>query len=153
MQSAIEHGPSFAWLRVELEPGETIEAESGAMVTGSAALEMQTGLKAGRKAGIVRKLLAILIALARKIFGGETLNAQRTRACRVPRAVPADQEEHLSIRIDYKARGRPASRETGRPRCNGRLERVMLRAARRSSERVLSGSPRRWQARASGDLR
>lgn len=73
MQSAIEHGPSFAWLRVKLEPGETIEAEAGAMVTRSPGLEMQTRLNAGRGAGIFRKLWAILIALARKIFGGETM--------------------------------------------------------------------------------
>jgi uncharacterized protein (TIGR00266 family) len=73
MQTAIEHGPSFAWLRVKLEPGETIEAEAGAMVTRSASLDMSTRLNAGRKAGFFRKLLAVVIALARKLLGGETM--------------------------------------------------------------------------------
>lgn len=73
MQSAIEHGPSFAWLRVKLGPGETIEAEAGAMVIRSASLEMTTRLNAGRKAGFLRTLVAILVAFARKLLGAETM--------------------------------------------------------------------------------
>lgn len=73
MRFAVEHGPSFAWLRVQLEPGETIQAEAGAMVTRTPELDMTTRLNAGRKAGFVRKLMALLIAVARKLLGGETL--------------------------------------------------------------------------------
>lgn len=73
MKFSIEHGPSFAWLRVELAGGESIQAEAGSMVTRTPALGMTTRLNAGRGAGVVRKLWALLIALARKFLGGETM--------------------------------------------------------------------------------
>lgn len=73
MKFAIEHAPSFAWLRVQLEPSESIQAEAGAMVTRTPSLEMHTHLNAGRGAGFGRKLMAIFVALLRKVFGGETM--------------------------------------------------------------------------------
>lgn len=73
MQHSIEYGPAFAWLRVQLEPGEQIQAEAGAMVTRSPQLEMATRLNAGRKAGFFRRVQAFFVALMRKLFGGETV--------------------------------------------------------------------------------
>ncbi|MEM6532782.1 MAG: TIGR00266 family protein [Myxococcota bacterium] len=73
MKFSIDHGPSFAWLRVNLEPGESIQAEAGAMVMRSPQLEMSTRLNAGRGAGIFRKFLAIITAIFRKFFGGEAM--------------------------------------------------------------------------------
>ncbi|MCB9542408.1 MAG: TIGR00266 family protein [bacterium] len=73
MKHSVEYGPAFAWLRVALEPGETIEAEAGAMVTRTPELEMTTRLNAGKGAGFFAKVLALFAALARKLFGGETM--------------------------------------------------------------------------------
>lgn len=73
MKHSVEYGPAFAWLRIALEPGETIEAEAGAMVTRTPELEMSTRLNAGKGAGFFAKVLAFFAALARKLFGGETL--------------------------------------------------------------------------------
>ncbi len=72
MQHTIEHGPAFAWLRIQLEPGESIEAEAGAMVSRSPELKMSTRLNAGRAAGFFRKIWAFLVAIMRKVLGGET---------------------------------------------------------------------------------
>jgi uncharacterized protein (TIGR00266 family) len=73
MQFNIEHGPAFAWLRVQLAPGETISAEAGAMVRRAPALEMDTRLNAARGGGIFATLWAILVAVMRRLFGGETM--------------------------------------------------------------------------------
>lgn len=73
MQHVIEHGPAFAWLRVALQPGESIQAEAGAMVRQTPQLEMTTRLNAGRNPGFFGKLMAFFVALIRKFFGGETM--------------------------------------------------------------------------------
>lgn len=73
MQHVIEHGPSFAWLKILLAPSEIIQAEAGAMVRRSPGLEMDTRLNAGRKAGFFAKLWALFVAFFRKVFGGETM--------------------------------------------------------------------------------
>jgi uncharacterized protein (TIGR00266 family) len=73
MQHQIEHGPSFAWLKVQLQPGETIQAEAGAMVRRTPALVMDTRLNAGRKPGFFAKLKAIFVGFMRKVLGGETM--------------------------------------------------------------------------------
>jgi uncharacterized protein (TIGR00266 family) len=73
MQHRIEHGPVFAWLRVALAPGESILAEAGAMVTRTPALEMETRLNAGKRAGFFRVIVAFFVALMRKFLGGETM--------------------------------------------------------------------------------
>lgn len=73
MKHSIEYGPAFAWLRVQLDPGEEIEAEAGAMVTRSPALEMETRLNAGKRAGFFQKFIAFFVALVRKFAGGETM--------------------------------------------------------------------------------
>ncbi|MEM6732510.1 MAG: AIM24 family protein, partial [Myxococcota bacterium] len=73
MKFSIDHGPSFAWLRVALEPNESIQAEAGSMVMRSPQLEMATRLNAGRAAGIFRKILTFFTAILRRIFGGEAM--------------------------------------------------------------------------------
>ena len=73
MQYRVEHGPVFAWLRVTLAPGESVQAEAGAMVTRTPALGMATRLNAGRRAGFFRVIVAFFVALIRKFLGGETM--------------------------------------------------------------------------------
>lgn len=73
MKFAIEHGPAFAWLRVSLGAGEAIQAEAGAMVQRASALQMTTRLNAGKRAGVMAKIVAFFIALVRKFLGGETM--------------------------------------------------------------------------------
>ncbi len=77
MQHTIEHGPSFAWLRVGLSPGEQIQAEAGAMVRQDLQVEMTTHLNAGSSAGFLAKIWAFLVALVRKFAGGETMFINR----------------------------------------------------------------------------
>ncbi|HEY6562165.1 MAG TPA: TIGR00266 family protein [Polyangiaceae bacterium] len=73
MQYRIEHGPAFAWLRVALHPGDSVQAEAGAMVTRTPAIEMSTHLNAGRRAGVFRMIWAFFVAVLRKFLGGETM--------------------------------------------------------------------------------
>lgn len=73
MQYAVEHGPVFAWLRVLLAPGDVLQAEAGSMVTRTPGVQMETRLNAGRRAGFFRFIVAFFVALARKLFGGETM--------------------------------------------------------------------------------
>lgn len=82
MNVQIEHGPSFAWLKLFLEPGEEVQAEAGSMVLQSPELEMSTHLNAGRRAGFWAVITALLVALARKFLGGETMFVNRFRAPR-----------------------------------------------------------------------
>jgi uncharacterized protein (TIGR00266 family) len=68
----VTHGPSFAMLRVDVRPGETLIAEAGAMIARNQAVAMEAKLNAGRSAGFFAKLKAVVIALLRKVIGGET---------------------------------------------------------------------------------
>lgn len=68
----ITHGPSFAMLRVDLAPGQTVIAEAGSMVARNGHVAMDVRMNAGRGAGVWAKLKAFLIALIRKVVGGET---------------------------------------------------------------------------------
>jgi uncharacterized protein (TIGR00266 family) len=76
VQTQIEHQPSFAWLKVQLEPGEVIQAEAGAMVTMTPGLPMETRLNSGT-GGVGRKIVAFFVALVRKFLGGETFFVNR----------------------------------------------------------------------------
>lgn len=77
MQHFIEHGPSFAWLRVQLAPSESVQAEAGAMVRRTPELQMTTHLNAGYRPGLFRLLWSLLVALMRKLLGGETFFVNR----------------------------------------------------------------------------
>jgi uncharacterized protein (TIGR00266 family) len=73
MQSFIEHGPAFAWLRVQLTAGETVRAEAGAMVRRAGDVQMETRLNAGFQPSVFRLVWAFLVALMRKVLGNETM--------------------------------------------------------------------------------
>jgi uncharacterized protein (TIGR00266 family) len=77
MEHHIEHGPSFAWLRVVLHPGDELQGEAGAMVRLDPAVVMSTHLNAPKQAGIFQKIWAIFVALMRKFLGGETMFVNR----------------------------------------------------------------------------
>ncbi len=77
MEHHIEHGPSFAWLRVGLSPGEELQGEAGAMVRQDPSVEMTTHLNAPKNAGIFQKIWALLVAFMRKFLGGETMFVNR----------------------------------------------------------------------------
>jgi uncharacterized protein (TIGR00266 family) len=72
MQQMIKYEPSFSMLQLALAPGEVVIAEAGAMVARSSNLQMEVKLNAGKNAGFFGKLKAIMIALLRKLIGGET---------------------------------------------------------------------------------
>jgi uncharacterized protein (TIGR00266 family) len=72
VSNEITHGPSFAMLRVDLQPGQTVVAESGAMVARNAHVTMETKMNASPSAGFFEKLKAFFIAVIRKIIGGES---------------------------------------------------------------------------------
>lgn len=62
MKTEIKGGPAFSYVEVDLEPGETITAESDAMSSMDANLELRSRFNGG-----------FFIALLRKFLGGETL--------------------------------------------------------------------------------
>jgi uncharacterized protein (TIGR00266 family) len=72
VQHAITHGPSFAMLRVDLAPGDTIVSEAGAMVARHQQVAMAVKLNAGKRAGFFAVLKALFVALLRRMIGGET---------------------------------------------------------------------------------
>jgi len=61
MKAVVEGNPSFSHVHIDLEPGETVTAESGAMQSMSASLEMKARSNGG-----------FFPALIKKVFGGET---------------------------------------------------------------------------------
>ncbi len=77
MEHYIEHGPSFAWLRVKLRPGVELQGEAGAMVRMDPQVVMTTHLNAPRNAGFFYKIWALLVAFMRKVLGGETMFVNR----------------------------------------------------------------------------
>ena len=64
MDISIKYQPSYSLAIISLETGESIQAESGAMVSMSPNVTVQTGMKGG-----------MLGAVARKVLGGESLFA------------------------------------------------------------------------------
>jgi uncharacterized protein (TIGR00266 family) len=71
-QQMIKYEPSFSMLQLALAPGEIVIAEAGSMVARSSNIQMEVKLNAGKNAGFFGKLKAIMIALLRKVIGGET---------------------------------------------------------------------------------
>lgn len=68
----ITHGPSFALLRVDLQPGQTLVAEAGSMVARSSNLTMDVKMSAGKAPGFFGMIMNIFIAIIRKVMGGES---------------------------------------------------------------------------------
>jgi uncharacterized protein (TIGR00266 family) len=73
MNHQISQGPSFAVLKVGLQPGDVITAEAGTMVSRFPRVKMKTRLNAPRGAGLLGKLGALIVALIRKFAAGESL--------------------------------------------------------------------------------
>lgn len=89
MQTTIEGAPSFAYLHVDLEPGESVRAESDAMASMDADLDVKAELNGG-----------FFAACVRRIFGGESLfvnvfsnNTQSRRRVTLVQATPGDVKE------------------------------------------------------------
>ena len=72
LQHEITHGPSFAMLRVDLQPSQVVVAEAGSMVARHKHVNMEVKMNAGSNPGFFAKVKAFLIALIRKFVGGET---------------------------------------------------------------------------------
>lgn len=68
----ITHGPSFAMLRVDLPANTEVVAEAGSMVARHSHVKMDVKLNAGSASGFVAKFKAFMVAIIRKIIGGET---------------------------------------------------------------------------------
>lgn len=64
MEIKIEHGPAYALAVCDLQPGESLRAESGAMVSQSSSIRIETSGKVG-KGGLLK-------GLARKMLTGES---------------------------------------------------------------------------------
>jgi uncharacterized protein (TIGR00266 family) len=73
MNHEIAHGPSFAVLKVGLQPGDVLTAEAGTMVSRFPRVKMRTRLNAPKGAGFFGMLGAFLTALVRKFVAGESL--------------------------------------------------------------------------------
>ncbi len=86
MKVEIEGKPVFAYIKAELQPGESIVAESDAMATMSADLDMSAKFNGGFFKGIVKKT-----------FGGESLfvnhftnNTNKTLSLTLSQPTPGD---------------------------------------------------------------
>ena len=86
MQATIEGGPAFAYINVDLNPGETVVAESDAMSSMSADLDMTAKFNGGFFSGLFKKF-----------FGGESLfvnhftnNTSGTRRVTLVQATPGN---------------------------------------------------------------
>lgn len=84
MEYEIRYGPSYALALISLQPGESIQAEAGAMVSMSDGVRMDTGVRGGLVAGLKRSFL-----------GGEsffinTFTAERPAAVTIAPALPGD---------------------------------------------------------------
>lgn len=89
MKTQIDGSPSFAHVHVDLEPGESVIAESDAMASMSAELEMNTRFNGGFFKGLLKKFL-----------GGESLfinefvnNTQATKRITIVQPTPGDIRE------------------------------------------------------------
>ena len=84
MQDTIEYRPSYALLELELEAGEAVRAEAGAMVSYSDGVEIETDASGG-----------LLGSLTRSVLGGEsffqnTFSAERGGEVALAPALPGD---------------------------------------------------------------
>jgi len=89
MQTRIEGGKAFGHIHVELEPGESITAESDAMSSMAADLDMTAKLNGG-----------LIKGLLRKFFGGESLfintftnNTPQTKHLTLVQGTPGETRE------------------------------------------------------------
>ncbi|MBC7173507.1 MAG: TIGR00266 family protein [Polyangiaceae bacterium] len=89
-------------LRVDLAPGDVLVAESGSMVARHRPVTMNVQLNASPTSGFLEKLFALLVALLRKVLGGETFFVNRFEAAAggsvwlAPRVSGAISHRHLA---------------------------------------------------------
>lgn len=72
MEHVVKYEPTFPMLQVSLAPNEVLVAEAGTMVARSTSLAMDVRLNASSRSGFFGKLKTILVALVRRLIGGET---------------------------------------------------------------------------------
>lgn len=83
MKHEILYKPSYAVLKLEIEPGQAVMAEAGSMVSMSPDMQVKTRLntsydpRAGGFSRLLSLLLGIFVALMRKILGGESFFLNR----------------------------------------------------------------------------
>lgn len=68
----ITHSPTFALLRVDLVGNSTVLAETGSMVARTSNVNMEVKMNASKKDGVLGFLLALVVAMVRKLIGGES---------------------------------------------------------------------------------
>ena len=88
MQDTIEYRPSYALLELDLDAGESVRAEAGAMVSYSDGIDIETGATGG-----------ILGSLKRSVLGGEsffqnTFTAQQAGQVTLAPPLPGDVIRH-----------------------------------------------------------
>src|SRR5678815_4893780 len=59
MQISIKYQPSYSLAILALASGESIQAESGAMVSMSSNIQIETAMKGGMLGAVARKVLAV----------------------------------------------------------------------------------------------
>lgn len=84
MRHEVKYQPSYALALIDLEPGESIQAEAGAMVSKSPTINMETSTRGG-----------LLSGLRRSVLGGEsffinTFHAEQPGQVTVAPALPGD---------------------------------------------------------------
>jgi uncharacterized protein (TIGR00266 family) len=72
MEHVVKYEPTFPMLQVNLAPNEVLVAEAGTMVARSTSLAMSVRLNANSRTGFWGKIKTVLVALARRLVGGET---------------------------------------------------------------------------------
>ena len=82
MQIEIEGRPSYAMAVVQLDPGDRVVAEAGAMVAMSPGLGVETGFMGAGTGGLLDWLKAALAGLARKLLAGESMFVNTFKATR-----------------------------------------------------------------------
>jgi uncharacterized protein (TIGR00266 family) len=68
----ITHGPSFALLRVDLQPGQRLATEAGSMVARSSNIKMDVKMSTKESMGFFSMIFTIMLAFVRKVMGGES---------------------------------------------------------------------------------
>lgn len=72
MKHEITFKPSFAMIRFDMEPGESVITEAGSMVGMSTNMSIKTSI-GGTQQGFFGKLFNFVIAFIRKFLGGESM--------------------------------------------------------------------------------
>jgi uncharacterized protein (TIGR00266 family) len=79
MRYEIKNTPAYGLVEIELERGDEVTAESGSMVAMDPSVVIETSM-GGFGRGFLGRLVALGLALIRKLFGGESFFVNRFRA-------------------------------------------------------------------------